>query len=140
VAVRADDVGHRVPTGFVDRHLVLIVEAFEAEGNRLAILDGPTLPKPAGRSLAGLSGRLYARLLTDNAGRGPVPFWRADDGKTQDTRLTPGQTDRSVFSVPAMAQKVRVRLLHRRTWPEVAEMKGWPDNETLIVDQTLELP
>jgi hypothetical protein len=119
---------------------VLTVEAFDAEGNRLAMLDGPALPKSAGSSVAGLSGRLYARLLKDDTGRGPVPFWRAEDGKTEDTRLTPGRADRSTFAVPPKTQKVRVRLLHRRTWPEVAETKGWPDNETLIVDQSLELP
>jgi hypothetical protein len=140
VEVRAEDVGHRVPTGFVDHHLVLIVEPFDTEGNRLAMGAGPKLPKPAGRSAAGLSGRLYARLLKDDAGDGPVPFWRADDGKTEDTRLTPGETDRVRFTLPKQARRVRVRLLHRRTWPEVADMKGWPDNETVIVDQFHDVP
>ena len=26
VRVRADDVGHRVPTGFIDRHLILVID------------------------------------------------------------------------------------------------------------------
>jgi hypothetical protein len=140
VKVRADDVGHRVPTGFVDRHLVLIVEPIDRDGNRIAVLAGPTLPKHAGRAVAGSAGRLYGRLLKNDEGQGPVPFWRADDSQTEDTRLLPGKTDRTSFTMAANVQRVRIRLLHRRTWPEQAEKKGWPDNELTIVDQFLELP
>src|SRR5262249_47166705 len=68
VEVRADDVGHRVPTGFADRHLVLIVEPLDANRNRLMSSDGPTLPQPAGSFVAGLPGRIYGQLLKDDAG------------------------------------------------------------------------
>jgi hypothetical protein len=140
VEVRADDVGHRVPTGFADRHLVLIVEPLDASGNRLASTDGPTLPRQAGSSMAGLPGRLYGRILKDDAGAWPVPFWRADEEKTEDTRLKPGESDRVQFTLPVGAQRIRVCLLHRRTWPEVAEAKGWPDNEMVIFDQIFDVP
>jgi hypothetical protein len=140
VELRADDVGHRVPTGFADRHLVLIVEPLDARGNRLAIGDCLTLPPQAGKSVAGLPGRLYGRILKDDAGNWPVPFWRADEEKTEDTRLNPGETDRVQFTLPVEAQRVRVCLVHRRTWPEVATVKGWPDNEMVILDQTHEVP
>jgi hypothetical protein len=35
---------------------------------------------------------------------------------------------------PASAKSVRARLLYRRFWPEVADAKGWPDNETTVRD------
>jgi hypothetical protein len=140
VEVRADDVGHRVPTGFPDRHLVLILEPVDAGGNRLSMQEGPALPKAAGRSVAGMAGRLYAKLLKDNSGNGPAPFWRADDAQTSDTRLTPGEPNHVQFTLPAQARQVRIRLLHRRTWPEIAESKNWPDNEMVIVDQLFEAP
>src|SRR5262249_46130031 len=98
VEVRADDVGHRVPTGFADRHLLMIVEPLDAGGKRLAMQEGPRLPQAAGRSVEGLAGRLYAKLLKDASGNGPVPFWRADDGRTSDTRLVPGEPDRVDFT------------------------------------------
>src|SRR5262249_37185986 len=31
VAVQADAVGHRVPTGFIDRNLILVLEAFDSK-------------------------------------------------------------------------------------------------------------
>jgi len=140
VEVRAEDVGHRVPTGFVDRHLVLIVVPIDKGGNQIEMLAGPTLPKHAGRAVAGLAGRLYGRVLKNAEGQGPVPFWRADDSQTVDTRLIPGQSERTAFILPEDARRVLVQLKHRRTWPEQAELKGWPNNELTIVDQFLDPP
>jgi hypothetical protein len=140
VEIRAGNAGHRLPTGFPDRHLALIVEAVDVEGKRVQPLSGPTLPEQAGRGAAGLPGRLYARLLKDDSGHWPVPFWRADDGRTEDTRLAAGRPDRVDFRFPSKASRVRIRLLHRRTWPEVAEAKAWPDNETIVMDRFLDLP
>jgi hypothetical protein len=139
VEVRADEVGHRVPTGFPDRHLVLIVEPFDADGKQLVMQDGPKLPEEAGRPVAGMAGRLYAKSLNDEMGKGPVPFWRADDGHTRDTRLMPGEPDWVHFTLPDKVRQVRVRLLHRRSWPAVAEDKGWQDNEIVIVDELHEV-
>src|SRR5262249_40322981 len=41
IELRAGDVGHRVPTGFIDRHLVLIVEPLDANGKRVGMNEGP---------------------------------------------------------------------------------------------------
>src|SRR5262249_2747228 len=53
VILQADGAGHRVPTGFVDRHLVLLVEPLDAHGERLTVENGPKLPQHAGRTYAG---------------------------------------------------------------------------------------
>jgi hypothetical protein len=128
VTVRVDGAGHRVPTGLPDRHLVLTVEGLDADGATVAATDGPSLPTVAGLAL---SGRLYAKLLRNFDGRSPAPFWRADPEFT-DTRLTPGQPDASTYRFPAGVVRVRARLVYRRFWPEVAAVKGWPENEWVV--------
>jgi hypothetical protein len=138
VEVRARSVGHRVPTGFVDRNLVLLVEAFDGQGMPIPARAGPVLPTLAGR-LAGLPGKLYAKQLKDFQGTSPVPFWRAAPDLL-DTRLVPEQADRTDFIFPKEAARLQVRLLYRFFWEEVAQSKEWPDNEITVVDQLLSVP
>jgi hypothetical protein len=134
VEVLAKNVGHRVPTGFIDRHLVLVIEGLDAKGKPVARKAGPTLPKSAGE-LAGQAGKLYAKALWTAQGK-PLPFWLAD-GKPVDNRLAPDQPDLLAFSLGPELDRVRVRLLYRRFWHEVAEAKRWPDNEIVVVDRTI---
>jgi hypothetical protein len=134
VEVRAEQVGHRVPTGFIDRNLLLVVEAFDRHGKEVARLAGARLPPLAGKPLVGKAGRLYAKQLLDGNVAGPIPFWRHHN-TIQDTRLFPGRADRSEFGFPASTNRVRVRLLYRRFWHEVAETKRWPDNEIVVLER-----
>jgi hypothetical protein len=136
VRVAASDVGHRVPTGFVDRHLILTLEALGPAGQPLKLLAGPTLP-PAAGDLAGQPGKLYAKLMRDAAGRSPAPFWTAEADPVADTRLTPGRSDELLFRFPAEFKQVRVRLLHRRFWREVVRAKGWPEEQLVVVDRVV---
>jgi hypothetical protein len=127
-----------VPTGFVDRHLLLILEALDPQGQPLSPVKGtPLLPHLAGKTYAGRAGRLYAKQLRDFDGRLPVPFWRARP-ETLDTRLSPGKDDVSTYRFGGRADRVRVRLVYRRFWEETVQTKGWPD-DTLVVKQ-LEIP
>jgi hypothetical protein len=125
-----------VPTGLPDRHLILTVEAFDAAGNAVSAGDGPTLPAVAGAAVAGRPGRLFAKLLRAFDGHAPAPFWRADPDVT-DTRLHPGQPEHAVYRFPPGVARVRARLLYRRFWPEVAAVKGWPDNEWVVTEQSV---
>jgi hypothetical protein len=121
--VRADNVGHAVPTGFPDRNLLLVMQAFDGDGREL----------PCGAT------RLYAKQLVGQDGKSPAPFWRADPA-FRDTRLRPGIADESVYTFPAAARSVRAKLLYREFWPETADAKGWPDNETTVRDVRVEVP
>jgi hypothetical protein len=136
IDLRAGEVGHRVPTGFVDRHLVLVVEAWDTHGNPVTPVEHATLPERAGYDLAGKPGRLYAKQLVDTAARTgePAPFWRASSDFL-DTRLFPERSEHASFAFPPIAERLRVRLLYRRFWQDVATAKGWPGNEIEIVDQ-----
>jgi hypothetical protein len=137
VKLRAEGTGHRMPTGFIDRHLVLVVEPFDGKDRPLGANKGPVLPEAAGPRLSGQPGRLYGRLLRDDQGRQPAPFWQADSDY-KDNRLQSGQEDRLSFLFPAETHWVRLRLLYRRFWPAVAEAKCWPDNEIVIFDRKVE--
>jgi len=133
VALRAENVGHRLPTGFIDRHLALVVEARQG-AVPLPPLAGPVLPALAGKEFAGAAGSLFARVLRDRAGRSPAPFWNARPDFV-DTRLVPERTEQRRFTFAPGADQVRVRVLYRRFWPETAANKGWADDTSTIVDR-----
>src|SRR5207245_9474773 len=138
VELHAEEGGHRVPTGVIDRNLVLLVEGLASDGKPIAASEGPVLPSLAGKMLAGKPGRLYAKLLKDDNGRSPAPFWRADS-EPIDSRLVPGRPDRLAFMFPANVARLRVRLLFRRFWPEVTERKNWPTDEVTVSDRTTDI-
>lgn len=131
--ILAENVGHRVPTGFIDRHLLLVVEAFDSKGRPLSARKGPTLPPAAGRELTGMAGVVFGRMLKSSDGRA-VPFWQAHE-KSADTRLHPGKAEHAQFAFAADCREVRVRVLYRRFWHDVARAKGWPENEIVVIDR-----
>ena len=140
VRLWAEGVGHRLPTGFIDRHLVLVVEGQGPDGKTLPARQGPTLPELAGRELAGQSGRLFARILKDFDGHSPTAFWLASPDPPPDTRLKADQAEEIDFEFPPNLARVRVRVLYRRFWPETARVKGWPPLDLLVLDRAFLFP
>jgi hypothetical protein len=138
VRLLAQGVGHRVPTGFIDRQLILVVEGQTMAGAAVVLSSGPVLPLAAGSQLVGKPGKLYARLLKDSNGKGPVPFWRAHF-EPEDTRLLPDQPDVRRFRFGPGLARLRVRVLHRRFWAEVAQRKRWPDRDLVVIDRVIDL-
>jgi hypothetical protein len=136
VVVRAERVGHRVPTGFIDRNLVLVVEASDAAGGETRPLEGSVIGAGGGERYQGKAGWLYAKQVQDEAGRGPLPFWKPHE-RVVDTRLHPGAIDRRAFLFAAGSQQVRVRLLYRRLWPTVAESRKEPVEGSVVVDRVV---
>ncbi len=136
IRIRAEDVGHRVPTGFIDRQLILVVEALGADGKPVAGVKGPRLPAAAGTELDGQPGRLFAKLLPGRDGKAPAPFWLAG-GEPADNRLTPGRVEEIAWIVPAETVRLHVRVLYRRFWAETVRSKGWPDRDTIVYEETL---
>jgi hypothetical protein len=138
IRVQADEVGHRVPTGFVDRNLLLVVEGLGPNGASILPSSGPKIPGFAGQEWAGKAGKVYAKRLTDFDGRSPVPFWRAKPD-VEDTRLIPGQVDSIHWRFPTGSNRLRMRLIYRRFWPETAKSKGWPQDDISVLDQEIYL-
>jgi hypothetical protein len=140
VRLWCEGVGHRLPTGFVDRHLVLVLEGFASDGSGLSALDGPTLPSFLGEEFVGRPGRLMARLLHDFNGRAPVPFWLASPDPPPDTRLIPDRIQESRFLFPRRLERLRLRVWYRRFWPEVTQSKQWPKDDILVIEQDFSPP
>ena len=134
----AKEVGHRVPTGFIDRQLILSVEALDGRGRIVEALAGPRLPPSVGRTLGGKVGRLYARQLRDEDGRSPAPFWRSLP-EPIDTRLRPEVPDILRVRLPEAAATIRIRVLHRRFWEAVRLEKGWESDDILVIDRSIDL-
>jgi hypothetical protein len=130
IEIVARRVGHRLPTGFADRQLLLIVQAFDDQMRFTDLLHGSKLPKSAGR-WAGSAGALFAKQLTGEAKRTPSPFWLPVFGLV-DTRLQPEQPVQSEFHFAQGARRVIVQLWYRRFWQEVADSRGWEDNDLLL--------
>jgi hypothetical protein len=145
--------------------LVLHVEAVADDGATLALIEGAELPALAGSgsqlfrgdpgtsefsasalsrtimsgSLGGRPGKLFAKVLEGDDGEQGVPIWRSHL-VAYDTRLNPDEVNRTrfVFRPSKGASRVSARLLYRRFSKQVADEKGWPDNELLIDSLTCE--
>jgi hypothetical protein len=120
IRLTATNVGHRVPTGFIDRNLVMTVAAFAGQ-RAVPIYHGPKLPEHFGPSGSGTFGKVYAKVLADGQGHRPAAFWNADPRTITDTRLKPGETDRSSYRFADEVDRVRVRIVHRKFWKQGEE-------------------
>ncbi|HPM84879.1 MAG TPA: multiheme c-type cytochrome, partial [Candidatus Anammoximicrobium sp.] len=135
VTLGASGVGHQLPTGYIDRQLILLVQALDSRGVLVNLRDGSRLPAIIG-SWAGQPGRLYAKQPQDFAGLSPAPFWRAQPALL-DTRLAPDQSERATFVFDATAVSVRVQVVYRRFWEQVTRIKKWPVDDLTIFDEKL---
>ena len=137
--VHVRKVGHRMPTGFPSRALILCVSTADEDGRPLELLEGPVLPALAGEgevadgNLAGQPGKIYAKVFESLDGQTPVPYWRVTRLK-YDTRLMPDQIDHAqfLFRDPRAEFTVVARLIYRRFSKALADQKGWPDNEIVV--------
>jgi hypothetical protein len=139
ITVTAQGAGHRVPTGFPDHNLILLVEGFAADGRSLSPNGGASqLPDLLAQPEIGLPGKLYAKQLRGWDNERPVPFWRATPNFV-DSRLHPEEPDRSEYSFPRDLRRLRIRLVYRRFWEAVRRAKSWPADEITVLDHTIEI-
>ncbi len=143
VSIINDKTGHDVPTDAPIRSMILVVEAFDADGKPLALRQGPLNPAYSG-DLGGLPGKTFAKVLKDNwTGETPTgAFWRPLT-LVEDTRLPAKATDTTHYSfdVPAgKAVTVKVRLIFRRAFYQLEKQKGWNDRDILMAHDTLQVP
>lgn len=140
VSVTNDKTGHAVPTDAPIRSVMLVVEAFDAQGHPLALRDGPQLPDWAG-DFSGRAGRAYAKILKDLwTGEAPTAaYWRQIE-LVEDTRIFPMKSDASdyVFAAPQGAATVKLKLIYRPAFYKLAQQKGWPNEDFVMAEQTIE--
>jgi len=161
VRLRNIGAGHHVPTGNPMRNLVLLIEATNASGQPLELIEGSSLPVWAGvgrvelGNFAGLPGKGYAKILTTpvaypadthlDEGRPPIypaPHWRRIRIES-DNRLPAGGEDASEYlfrlSPGSKRAEVRVRLLHRRTFRSWLDSRVLPEPDLLLAEQAFSL-
>jgi hypothetical protein len=147
VTVRPIEVGHRLPTGSPERHLILSVRATSANVAELSQVQGPMVPEVAGKgprsagNLSGMAGKIYGKVLRGPFGV-PAPFWLATEVE-RDSRLYADTADETsyAFQVEDNSQDVRVTaaLVYRRFYKALSEAKGWPDSDVLLHERELVL-
>lgn len=135
--------GHHVPTDSPMRHLILLVEAIDGQGNLLEWRSGGLLPVWAGE-YAEQPGRIFAKTLRDQwTGEMPtVAYWRPVEVAT-DTRIPALATRSDSFSFTPSADgesNIRIRLLYRRAWPDLQDWKSWDDPDILMEEVVLTYP
>jgi hypothetical protein len=142
VSITNDNTGHDIPTDAPTREMILVVEALDANGKTLDLVNGPVLPTWSG-NYANQPGKSFAKVLKDElSGEMPtVAYWRPVT-IVEDTRLAANATDSSQYSftLPSgEAAQVKVKLLFRRTFQAIAEQKGWNDPDILMAESTLQV-
>ncbi|MGB2962949.1 MAG: carboxypeptidase-like regulatory domain-containing protein [Anaerolineales bacterium] len=137
-----DNTGHKVPTDFPMRHLILLVSASNENGISLPLLEGPTIPDwggigdPEGGYYGGLPGKGYAQILEEIwTGISPSGAYWNPVRVVSDNRLVPFVPDQSSYTFAAPDQgevKVTVTLLLRRAFIELMDQKSWQDPDILM--------
>jgi hypothetical protein len=142
VRITNDQAGHHIPTDAPIREMILVVEAVDAAGKPLALKQGPVLPDYSG-NYAGQPGKSFAKILKDEwTGETPTAaYWRPVT-IVEDTRLAAMATDatRYTFAMASgEAAQVRVKLVFRRAFEQLAKQKGWNDPDILMEESIIQV-
>ncbi|MBI1775290.1 MAG: hypothetical protein HYR63_08085 [Proteobacteria bacterium] len=156
VAIANTGAGHHLPTGTPMRHMLLVLEARDAEGRLLQQSAGERVPEWGGTEegpvppLAGLPGKAFAKILQDRLTYFgdrhldplfPAPHWRPTF-IAWDNRLARGATDVSAYGFALAVPErfpvtVTARLIIRRTFQAWALEQGLPDIEVEIARESI---
>ncbi|MBN1562332.1 MAG: hypothetical protein JXA10_00715 [Anaerolineae bacterium] len=143
VSITNDQAGHHVPTDVPIRSMILVVNAYDANGNRLTLHEGPINPAYSG-DYGGLPGKTYAKVLRDEwTGEAPTgAYWRPVT-LVEDTRLAALATDITQYTFDAPIGEtitLDVQLLFRRAFYDLMQQKGWDDPDIVMEHETLQIP
>ncbi len=149
VRITNDKTGHHVPTDSPLRHLILLVIARGAEGQPLGQVEGPQVltwggvGDPEKGYYAGLPGKAFAKVLEElGTGSAPTGAYRNRTRVLSDSRIAAFATDTSSYTFavhPANAVTVEVKLLFRRAYKELADLKKWPDSDIVMAEKQIVL-
>jgi hypothetical protein len=135
--------GHHIPTDNPLRNMILLVEATDADGETLPLLDGPIIPEWGGVGdvetghVAGLPGVLYAKVLADfYTGETPTfAYWR-QTRLVSDNRIAALETDETLYSfaLPEGNGTITIdaQLLLRRAFINLMDVKDWDTPDMLM--------
>jgi hypothetical protein len=145
VDITNEKAGHHIPTDSPLRHLILVVVAKDEHGDALPLRDGSLLPTwtgigdPAEGFYSGLPGEVYAKVLEELwTGISPSGAYWTPTRILSDNRIPAMETARSsyTFLMPENGQvQVQVRLIFRRAFIELMNLKGWQAPDILLARQ-----
>ncbi len=138
VRIANTQTGHHVPTGAIMRNMILLVEAWRPQDGLTLAHTGAQMVHmlggmgdPAQGYYAGLAGKLYAKVLHNADGMAPT-FCTEATGIAFDNRIPATQSDTTnyTFSVPGGGGpvQVRARLIYRRAYRPLTDMKQWEED------------
>jgi len=136
--------GHHLPTGRPIRNIILLVNAFDRDGNELEFVGEQVVLGYGGtgggpRDFAGRPGKMFAKILVDQLGNHPAPSWR-QTMILSDTRIPALQSDFSTYEfrlpVAANTATVDARLIYRKVFKDVADEKGLQLEDILMTSET----
>ncbi len=168
IIVENNNPGHSFPTGSPMRNAVLLIEAKDTNGKNLKLIKGLRLPNYAG-NLRNKPGKLFAKILAETNseyavqhGQAGIIFRKlatelgipAQDWWNifvlSDTRIKANGNDISTYEFNVGAPfhgtqqtgtiKITAKLIWRNTWPGLAELKGIPINEDILIERDVNLP
>ena len=150
VEITNDQTGHHVPSDFPGRHLILLVQAKDADGNALTQLDGPQVPEwggigdPTAGYYAGLPGKAFAMVLEEvwTEISPSAAYWNPTR-VLSDSRLAAFATDASTYSFATRLEgevTVEITLLYRRAFVELMDQKGWDVPDKIMEQQEVRVP
>ena len=147
VSISNDKTGHHVPTDSPLRQMLLLVEARDAEGRALTLLQGPTIPEwggvgdPARGYYAGLPGQGYAKILSELWTEvSPTGAYWNPTTLVSDNRLAAFAADTSSYTFAAPLEgkgTIQIRLLFRRAFKALMDQKGWEVPDILMAQQMI---
>lgn len=135
VQLKAVNVGHKVPTGYIDRHMILQVRA-KFQGEELKPIEGLTLAHWVDKTLAGNAGVLFGRPLLNADKQGILPFWQGGVDIV-DSRLEPEMAKAWVWKFPREIESVQVSLIYRPFWKEQQLIKQWVYQDIVVFEKSL---
>lgn len=147
VHIANDNTGHHVPTDSPLRHLILLVDARNEAGERLEQTEGETLPDWCGVGdeedgcYANFPGKAFAKILEDKwTGESPTAAYWNHTRLVLDNRIAAGAADTSTYGFfnPSYGDiTVRVKLIYRRAYKDLMEIKGWDVPDVIMADRML---
>jgi hypothetical protein len=142
VTLANDKTGHHIPSDSPLRHMILLVEAKDEQGNMLAQVAGERVPEWGGVGdqrkgyYAGLPGKAFAKVLAELwTNVSPTGAYWNQTSLVSDNRLAAFATDTSryIFAAPPTGSvKITVRLIYRRAFRGLADQKGWDIPDILM--------
>lgn len=145
VSITNDRTGHHVPTDSPLRHMILLVEAVDENGQPLDLVTGPLLPDWCGIGdadngyFAGLPGTAFAKVLMNVwTAMEPTGNYWTPTVLVSDNRIPANATDTSEYvfqASPGGESTVTVRLLYRRAFIALMDLKGWEDEDIVMEEE-----